>query len=263
MPTKTYVVTVSKVPGIINQLAINDKRFYSARSKGSPCSLVFVQGLVRLAKSCLLLIGYIYLLGAEQSSSERNSVPTFGTTVVSSSGFRGEIYLIAPETSSLPNFKHRTPVGTIYTTRLNVPRRDFREGFPGVTNRVEWFAIDYIGRFWVEHAGQYGFGLSSDDGSKLYIDHHLVIDDDGQHPPLGCTGTAELAPGIHEIRVPYFQGPGGAVALTLIVQRPGESWRVFDTNEFKPPADSTAWTSSDSEPSKLIRKVKAGHCWAQ
>ena len=59
---------------------------------------------------------------------------------------------------------------------------------------------------------------------------------------------------------PYFQGPGGAVALILIVQRPGESWRLFDTNDFKPSADSAAWTS-DGETSKSIRKVKAGHCW--
>jgi hypothetical protein len=237
-------------------------RFHSAGSNGSPCSLVFVPGFVRLARG-LVLIGFTCLIAAEQSSSERDRVPTFGTTVVSSSGFRGEIYLIDPDTPSLPKFKHRTPVGTIYTTSLNLPPRDFREGFPGVTNRFEWFAIDYVGKFWVEHAAQYRFGLTSDDGSKLYIDGHLIIDNDGQHPPSSCAGTAELASGIHEIRVPYFQGPRGAVALVLIVQRPGESWRVFDTNEFKPLADSAAWASKDGEPSKPIRRVKAGHCSAQ
>jgi hypothetical protein len=212
---------------------------------------------------CLVLISCTYVFAAEQPSSAPDSVPTFGTTVVSSSGFRGELYLIDPDTSSLPNFKHRTPVGTLYTTRLNVPPRDFRAGFPGVTNRVEWFAIDYVARFWIEHAGRYGFGLSSDDGSKLYIDRRLIIDNDGVHPPSGCRGTAELAPGIHQIRVPYFQGPGGAVALVLAVQRPGELWRVFDTNEFKPPADSDAWTSKPGESSKSIWRVKVGHCWAE
>jgi len=128
---------------------------------------------------------------------------------------------------------------------------------------LEWFAIDYVGKFWVEHAGPYGFGLISDDGAKLYIDHRLIIDNDGVHPPSTCRGTVDLASGIHEIRVPYFQGPGGAVALILIVQPPGESWRVFDTNEFKPAADSAAWTYNDGQPSRRIRKVNAVHCWAQ
>ena len=225
-------------------------------------TLIFVHGLVTLAKACLVLIGCICLVAAGQPSSHPDTIPTFGTTVVSSSGFRGDIYLIDPDTSYLPNFKHRAPIGRIYTTNLNVPPRDFRAGFPGVTNRVEWFVIDYVAKFWIEHAGRYGFRLTSDDGAKLYIDRHLLIDNDGVHPPSSCGGTAELGPGIHEIRVPYFQGPGGAVALILIVQRPGESWRVFDTNDFKPSADSTAWTSDDREPSKSIRKVKAGHCWS-
>lgn len=222
-----------------------------------------VQGFIRLATACLLSVGCIYLADADQLASGPGSIPSFGTTVVSSSGFRGQIYLIHRCAESLPNFKHLTSIGTIYTTLLNVPPRDFREGFPGVTNRLEWFAIDYVGKFWVEHAGLYGFGLTSDDGSKLYIDHRLLIDNDGQHPPSSCKGVAELHRGIHEIRVAYFQGPGGAVALILFVQRPGTSWRVFDTEEFKPPVESDAWTSIDGQPSKPIGRVKAGHCWAE
>jgi hypothetical protein len=35
------------------------------------------------------------------------------------------------------------PVGTIHTSSLNIPPRIFTDGFPGVTDRFEWFAIDY------------------------------------------------------------------------------------------------------------------------
>ena len=69
--------------------------------------------------------------------------------MVESAGLRGQIYFLPQGTSSIPNFKHLKPVGTIYTTRLNIAPRDFREGFPGITGRVEWFAIDYVGQFFV------------------------------------------------------------------------------------------------------------------
>ena len=56
---------------------------------------------------------------------------TFGTTVFSSSGFRGDIYFLKPGTAKLPRFERGKPVGSVYTNVLQVPARDFREGFPG------------------------------------------------------------------------------------------------------------------------------------
>ena len=63
------------------------------------------------------------------------SLPTFGITVVDSSGLRGQIYLIREGSQWLPNFKKLKPVGSIYTSSLNIPPRSFTEGFPGVTDR--------------------------------------------------------------------------------------------------------------------------------
>ena len=77
-------------------------------------------------------------------------VVTFGTTVVDNAGLRGTIYYLSKTTAILPNdFRFLKPQGTIYTRSLNVVPRRFWEGFPGVTRRLEWFAIDYTGRFWV------------------------------------------------------------------------------------------------------------------
>src|SRR6185369_16115150 len=101
-----------------------------------------------------------------------------GTTVVIPSGLRGNIYRIRRNSARLPDFRRLKPVGAIYTDSLNVPPQDFRQGFPGVTKRFEWFAIDYTGRFWIEHPGRYRFLLMSDDGSKLYIDDAVVVDND-------------------------------------------------------------------------------------
>lgn len=179
------------------------------------------------------------LLGLFQAqSTTQEPMAKFGTTVVRSIGLRGQIYLLQPGTKALPKFKKLHPAGTIYTNMLNVPPTDFSQGFPGVTDRFEWFAIDYTGRFWIDRPGSYRFGLLSDDGSKLYIDNHLVIDNDGTHPPQALGGTARMKSGIHQMRVSYFQGPRYQVALVLYIAAPGEGFRVFNSDEFIPPADA-------------------------
>jgi hypothetical protein len=177
-----------------------------------------------------------------QAPTQVETVPTFGTTVVVPGGLVGVIYYISHFSKSLPYFQTLNPLGVIYTSSLNVPTRDFREGFPGVTDRFEWFAIDYSGRFWIEKPGQYNFELTSDDGSKLYIDDEVVVNNDGLHPAQTLTGAVTLAGGIHRIRVSYFQGPRLQVALVLRVAGPGEELRIFSTDEFKPPPDPASWT---------------------
>jgi hypothetical protein len=164
-------------------------------------------------------------------------VPTFGTTVIINSGLKGVVYQISRNSKHLPNFEKLKPKGTIYTKSLNVPARDFRDGFPGVTKRTEWFAIDYTGKFWIEKPGLYRFSLTSDDGARLYIDDDLIVDDDGLHSPEERFSSLQLAGGVHKIRVSYFQGPRWAVALVLLIARPGEDYRVFDTDDFTPPPD--------------------------
>ena len=172
-------------------------------------------------------------------------VVKFGTTVVIPSGLRGQVYHIRHNTSKLPDFDKLKPRGMIYTSVLNIPSQNFRQGFPGVTRRFEWFAIDYTGRFWIDKPGDYRFVLTSDDGSRLYIDDQLIADNDGQHPAVDVTGTATLASGIHRIRVSYFQGPRFEVALVLQVAPPDEPLRVFSTDEFKPPLHPETWPEPD------------------
>src|SRR5665213_1604775 len=158
----------------------------------------------------------------------------FGTTVVIPSGLRGLVYYIHHNRTQLPDFEKLKPAGhAIYTSSLNLPPQDFKQGFPGVTKRTEWFAIDYTGRFWIANPGMYTFSLLSDDGAKLYIDDQVVIDNDGVHAPLEKTGAVELAGGLHQIRVSYFQGPKWQVALVLKVAGASQGLRVFSTDEFK------------------------------
>jgi hypothetical protein len=46
------------------------------------------------------------------------------------------------------------------------------------------------------------------------------------------------------MHVPYYQGPKYMVALVLKVQSPNDTaFRVFSTEDFKPPADRQDWST--------------------
>jgi len=168
----------------------------------------------------------------------------FGTTVVAAIGFKGQIYFVKEGAQKLPNFSRLKPVGTVYTPYLNIPAQDFREGFPGVTNRFEWFAIDYTGRFWVSEPGAYRFALASDDGSILYADGKRLINNDRLHSIEEREGSVNLGIGVHQLRVSYYQGPGDGVALILRVMGPkDDAYRIFNFEEFKPPANAAGWSA--------------------
>ncbi len=193
------------------------------------------RGIRRRVNVTMLWAAFGLLIGLCQM---QEPLARFGTTVVRSVGFRGEVYLLPPGTAKLPKFSKLHSLGAIYATSLNVPPTDFSEGFPGVTGRFEWFAIDYTGRFWIERPGKYRFALLSDDGSKLYVDGRVVIDNDGVHAAQLETGHVALKSGFHQIRISYFQGPRYQVALVLSIAGPGEEFRVFNADEFIPPPTS-------------------------
>jgi hypothetical protein len=185
--------------------------------------------------------GLLFLLAGAVLAAGQEQPVSFGTTVVVPGGLEGVIYHIPRNSKAIPDLRRIKPQGKIYVSTLNIPLRDFTEGFPGVTKRQEWFAIEYTGRFWIEKPGPYRFALTSDDGSRLYIDNQTVVDNDGVHPVATKSGSVELSGGIHTIRVQYFQGPRLQVALVLEIASADEELRVFSTDEFKPPANPEDW----------------------
>ncbi len=193
--------------------------------------------MTRMQRAVLFMMAAVLAAGQDQTVS-------FGTTVVVPGGLEGIVYHIPKNSKAIPNLSKIKPQGKIYVSTLNVPLRDFTEGFPGVTKRQEWFAIDYTGRFWIQKPGLYRFALTSDDGSRLDIDDQTVVDNDGIHPALTKSASVELNGGIHRIRVQYFQGPRLQVALVLEIAGPDDpeqALRVFSTDEFKPPANPEDW----------------------
>jgi alpha-L-fucosidase len=72
----------------------------------------------------------------------------------------------------------------------------------------EFFAFDYSGWVLIPAEDVYSFYTESDDGSRLFIDGKLIVDNDGLHSLLEREGTVPLAEGYHSFRISYFNKTG-------------------------------------------------------
>lgn len=66
------------------------------------------------------------------------------------------------------------------------------------------FAVEFTADLHIDKADNYRFGVISDDGSKVYIDGRLLIDNDGSHSSDMKCANIDLNEGMHRIRVEYF-----------------------------------------------------------
>ncbi|HAV63127.1 MAG TPA: hypothetical protein DCY13_12275, partial [Verrucomicrobiales bacterium] len=89
----------------------------------------------------------------------------------------------------------------------------------GQRDRDDHFGFLFEGLINVPADGEYTFHTSSDDGSRLYIDGELVVNNDGEHGTTERSGKVTLTKGDHGIRVTYFE-LGGGEELTVSWQGP-------------------------------------------
>ena len=118
------------------------------------------------------------------------------------------------EWSELPNFSTLKPLVAGTTDGFDV----------SVAKRNDNMALEFRGYLHVKDDGEYNFYLTSDDGSKLFVDDQLVVDNDGVHPPSQKEGKAQLKSGVHKLTVGVFNG-GGGIELDVQIQGPNLSRR--------------------------------------
>ncbi len=149
----------------------------------------------------------------------------FGTDVMPGHGLIGEVYVPGGQIHRMPDFDRLTPIYTFVTPNLDIPKRDYTEGFPTpkMQSVIEDFAIRFRGKLAIDTPGLYRFGLYSDDGAKLYIDGRLVVDNDGVHTK-GKGGSITLSKGIYPVEIQYFQGPRYFIALQWYYAPPNEPY---------------------------------------
>jgi len=115
--------------------------------------------------------------------------------------------------TQLPDFSLLTPdkSGIAYSLGLDTPELPKYD-----------FALQFNGWLLIKSEGIYHFYTMSNDGSRLSIDNHLIVDNDGEHMMEEKSGSIMLGPGRHAIEVTYFQS-GGGKGLSVMMEGPGTS----------------------------------------
>ncbi len=93
----------------------------------------------------------------------------------------------------------------------------------------ELFGQLMTGYLHVPETGLYTLSISSDDGSMLYLDGELVIDNDGLHGAVAIEGRSMLEAGYHPIRIEMFQKKGGRALSASITDPDGNVSPLNDT----------------------------------
>lgn len=158
----------------------------------------------------------------------RKGLGIFDTGAMPGHGFIGEVFVFGHPISRMPNFDSLLPVNTFITANLNVATRYYTIGFPmpDMPPVSENFAIRFRAELKTDTPGIYTFTLSSDDGSQLYINGKLVIDNDGIHGTVSKQGSIKLDIGIHPVEIHYFQGPRYRIALQWLYQPPNSPRKI-------------------------------------
>ena len=99
---------------------------------------------------------------------------------------------------SLPDFRTLKPVKEgVVADFLLTPR-----------GQDDLFSFKYEGYVLIPQSSVYVFYTGSDDGSRLWIDDHQVVNNDGLHGLAEKSGSMALAKGYHKIRVAFFERTG-------------------------------------------------------
>ncbi len=82
------------------------------------------------------------------------------------------------------------------------------------------FGLLFNGYIHVPADGVYTFYTTSDDGSRLYLNGDLLVDNDGIHGMVLKYGQAALAKGMHLLKIIYFENNYGE-GLKVEFEGPG------------------------------------------
>ena len=130
--------------------------------------------------------------------------------VESQAGLRGEYFDLGVNVEDFPTIPaDKTPTLSRVDKDINFRSTDMT--FPG-TKLQSHFAIRWMGRIKIPADGKYTFALESDDGSRLFIDGKLVVENGGLHEMQEISDRVELKAGYHDLKIDYYENEndGGA-----------------------------------------------------
>ena len=167
-----------------------------------------------------------------RDNKEEEETPTEDSKGLNYSYYEGS-WSVLPKFADLKAVK----TGTVTNFDLSVREQDSN------------FGVVFAGYINIPATGEYTFVTGSDDGSKLFIDGQLVVNNDGLHGLREQEGTVTLTEGLHPIMVSYFERSGSeklnvywkntAHGVTVAQQIPDEVL-VRDNKEEEAPEETPA-----------------------
>jgi mono/diheme cytochrome c family protein len=164
----------------------------------------------------------VYLLREQMDNPQsKNSAPPMAN------GLRYQYYEANTNSAAIERFTRLKPKseGRIKTISTKIQGK-----------RNESFALKLAGAISIPKDGKYTFYTRSDDGSRLYIDGYLIVDNDKTHGPEEKAGPVDLKAGDHAIVVTFFQG-GGGEELSASWEGPGLKKQEIPSDALKSPGD--------------------------
>jgi PKD repeat protein len=170
-------------------------------------------------------MGYynLSLTATNEGGSNTTDATQFITVGKYVQGWRARYYNVEYNTTA----SYWDPVNLVFTN--NPPRLNFQNDYciahypvtitsgSDVSNwpqpylgTYEYYSAEYDAFLKIDTPGTYTFSLESDDGSWLWIDGAMIIDNGVIHQPTVKTGSVYLTAGYHPIKVRMYNHAGGA-----------------------------------------------------
>jgi len=119
----------------------------------------------------------------------------------------------------MPNFATLTPKSTGSVATVAFPKEV----------RDSDFGLLYDGYVKIAEAGVYTFFTTSDDGTVMFIDGKMVVNNDGRHGAIEKSGFVQLDAGYHTMKILFFQG-GGGYEIGAAIKGPGMEKQEIPTS---------------------------------
>lgn len=121
--------------------------------------------------------------------------------------FEGVVYKIPFDSLAFgyrPYVEELEPVSKLNWKKIMVRVRKTSEPFTDIDMTKE-FGVIFENQMMIPEDGYYEFILASDDGSKLWIDDKLIVDNDGIHQMRVVRDSINLKRGLYPIKLWYYQ----------------------------------------------------------
>ena len=129
-----------------------------------------------------------------------------------------------PKITSVINTKGKTPnaIGTCFEITSDEILQEIKENT----------LVNFKTKINIEQEDEYSFFLRSDDGSRLFLNRELIVDNDGEHGVLEKKGSKKLEPGVYDLEVTWFNA-GGSGWLDVYYKSNSIPKQIIPTTSFR------------------------------